>query len=185
MSTAIPFVQCPAALQNLTPSLDVANVGFDPLGFSSTLEDVQKYREAELKHSRLAMLAAIGWPVSELYDGAIASNYDLPVTTLLDDGRAPALLNGNLSTVSPYYWGFVIGLAAAIDIYGITQRRWWTPSIDEDVPPVGGIQFDPFGLYSPYTAAAEIKHGRVAMLAVSIFALQEYVTQQPIVAALL
>ena len=30
------------------------------------------YREAELKHGRLAMLAAVGWPLSELYDGRLS-----------------------------------------------------------------------------------------------------------------
>ena len=31
-------------------------------------------REAEVKHSRLAMLAAAGWPISELLDGPLSSS---------------------------------------------------------------------------------------------------------------
>ena len=42
------------------------DVGFDPLGFSGNGRIV-KMREAEIKHARLAMLAAAGWPLSELW----------------------------------------------------------------------------------------------------------------------
>ena len=43
------------------------DVGFDPLGFAKNKEDLLNYREAEIKHARLAMLAAAGWPLSELF----------------------------------------------------------------------------------------------------------------------
>ena len=46
-------------------------------------------RESELKHARLAMIAAAGWPVSEL----VAGPYGGLAST---SGRAPALLNGHL-----------------------------------------------------------------------------------------
>ena len=32
-------------------------------------------REAEVKHARLAMLAAAGWPLSELLDGPLRTRY--------------------------------------------------------------------------------------------------------------
>ena len=32
-------------------------------------------REAEVKHARLAMLAAAGWPLSELLDGPLSTRY--------------------------------------------------------------------------------------------------------------
>ena len=38
--------------------------GFDPLGFSETNAGLFFMREAEIKHARLAMLAAAGWYVS-------------------------------------------------------------------------------------------------------------------------
>ena len=40
------------------------NAGFDPAGFASSPDLLLQYREAELKHSRLAMLAAAGWIAS-------------------------------------------------------------------------------------------------------------------------
>jgi hypothetical protein len=52
MSTAIPFMPRPLALDG---SL-VGDVGFDPLGFAKSKEDLMNYREAEIKHGRLAML---------------------------------------------------------------------------------------------------------------------------------
>ena len=37
------------------------DVGFDPLGFSKSTKTLFWMREAEVKHGRLAMLAAVGW----------------------------------------------------------------------------------------------------------------------------
>ncbi len=55
MSQAIPFLACPPVLADS----DLAgNVGFDPLSLSSTKERLLQYREAEVKHGRLAMLVS-------------------------------------------------------------------------------------------------------------------------------
>ena len=51
----------------------VGDKGFDPLGFADSVEKLRIYREAELKHGRLAMLAALGWPASEALDKPLAS----------------------------------------------------------------------------------------------------------------
>merc|ERR1719487_1932174 len=42
------------------------DMNFDPLQISDSPESLAWYREAEVKHARLAMLAAFGWPVSEV-----------------------------------------------------------------------------------------------------------------------
>jgi len=53
---------------------------FDPLGFSKGADAVKlaKYRDSELKHGRVAMLAVVGWLTQEkfhpLYDGKLDSN---------------------------------------------------------------------------------------------------------------
>ena len=54
MSQSMPFMQRPAAL---TGEL-AGDVGFDPLGFAKSEEDLMNYREAEIKHARLAMLVS-------------------------------------------------------------------------------------------------------------------------------
>jgi hypothetical protein len=59
---------------------------FDPLGFTkdASPETIKKYREAELKHGRVAMLAALGMIVADrwhpLFDGKNSSNPLLAVT---------------------------------------------------------------------------------------------------------
>jgi hypothetical protein len=40
---------------------------FDPLGFSKNDETFARLRESELKHGRVAMLAAFGWIAQELF----------------------------------------------------------------------------------------------------------------------
>jgi hypothetical protein len=52
-------------------------------------------REAEIKHSRLAMLAVVGWPLAELYDQPIAQLIGRPAL-LTKSGESPLLLNGGL-----------------------------------------------------------------------------------------
>jgi hypothetical protein len=57
MSQSMPFMARPVALDGTL----AGDVGFDPLGFAKNTDDLMKYREAEIKHARLAMLAAAGW----------------------------------------------------------------------------------------------------------------------------
>ena len=75
MSQALPWMARPAALDGSM----VGDVGFDPLGFAKNSEDLMNYREAEIKHARLAMLAAAGWPISELADAKIAATLGLRI----------------------------------------------------------------------------------------------------------
>lgn len=175
MSQALPFLQCPVVLQE---NLDMAgNVGFDPLNLAQNTEQLWNYREAEIKHARLAMLAAVGWPASELWDRAVASQFGMD--PLLDDtGRAPSLLNGGLGRVSPIWWGFCIGLCAAIDMYGLAKARRGDPQYRP-----GMLGFDPLNLYpadqqgQARVELAEIKHGRLAMVTVVSYSIEEWVTK--------
>ena len=54
--------------------MDAGYVGFDPLGFS-TLGDVKFLREAEVKHGRVAMLAAAGAIAQDLYHFPVYSHF--------------------------------------------------------------------------------------------------------------
>jgi light-harvesting complex I chlorophyll a/b binding protein 1 len=72
-SPALPFLEYPPNLEGYA-----GDVGFDPFRFSDFLP-VDFLREAELKHSRMCMLAVVGWvtvdsgvriyPTPEAYDG--------------------------------------------------------------------------------------------------------------------
>jgi len=175
MSQSIPFLTRPAALDG---SL-AGDVGFDPLGFAKSEADLMNFREAEVKHARLAMLAAAGWPLSELLDKKIATAFGM--TPILDNtDRVPSLLNGGLGKISPAYWVVTIGLAAMIDIFGTLRSK----NASDDYLP------GDFGLRLGYPTdeagqnrmqLAEIKNGRLAMIAIFGFAIQEFVSKQGVV----
>ena len=90
--------------------------------------------------------------------------------------RAPTLLNGGLGKISPIYWVGCLLAAGAIDAYGISRSKSNNP---EYFP--GNLGFDPLGLYPKDTAGqermqlAELKNGRLSMIAITAFAVQEFV----------
>merc|ERR1719191_1222602 len=53
---------------------------FDPLGFSTDASEGKLlfYREVELKHGRIGMLAALGFLVGERYHPLFGGNIDVP-----------------------------------------------------------------------------------------------------------
>ena len=143
-------------------------------------------REAETKHARLAMLAAAGWPLSELWHKNIASVFQLD-SILASNDRAPSILNGGLSSV--YASGM---LMMSIIIAGYLEGKamnsgevFWNSEKPEGYVP-GNYNFDPLGLYNKRgdkkaMETAEIKNGRLAMIAITAFAIQEAVTGLPVV----
>ena len=158
-SQALPWLGAPAYLQELP-----GNADFDPLRLGSASPALLKYyREAELKHGRLAMLAAVGWPASELWDQKLAETFgiDAALTSKLE---APSVLNGGLDRISPAFWGAALGFGAAIELYGLKLR------LEDRAEPLepGNLQFDPLGMYPVERARrkrmdeAEVKHGRIA-----------------------
>merc|ERR1719337_822853 len=118
------------------------DMNFDPLGISDSPEALAWYREAEIRHARLAMLAAVGWPVSEL------TNFG---SLLTPDGRAPALLNGGLDNVSAVYWALVIALGA----FGESKALGKQFGKQKEYLP-GMLGFDPLKMDGPGMRNAEI-----------------------------
>lgn len=179
----LPFINAPIILDG---SL-AGDAGFDPLGFSKSQKTLFWMREAELKHARLAMLAAVGWPLSELYHKELASAFNLP-SILAGADRAPSLLNGGLSS------GWASGmLIMSIIIAGLlegTQMNkgdiFWNVQKSEGYIP-GDMSFDPLGLYGlknnnkKTMEENEIKNGRLAMMAITYFAFSEFSTGLPVV----
>merc|ERR1711939_278374 len=87
------------------------DVGFDPLGLANfdvvgvdSATDKQRsaayvmrdYRDAELKHGRLAMLAALAWPVQEKLNPLLAAKFHVPNLVAETGGLSPSVLNGGL-----------------------------------------------------------------------------------------
>jgi len=117
------FAIFPSSQKSVVGTNDiVGDKGFDPLGFADSKSKLRIYREAELKHGRLAMLAALGWPVSEALDKPLAAALHLPAL-LNFQGEAPSILNGGLQNVPPLYFPAVFVVSAIIEAYATRIQK--------------------------------------------------------------
>merc|ERR1719263_1000010 len=89
-SLALPGQPRPAGLNSVAVAGDR---GFDPLGLGKDKETILKYRAAEIKHARLAMLAAAGWPLGEVFDKPLASALSVNSPLAKNGDLSPSLLN--------------------------------------------------------------------------------------------
>jgi len=170
----------------LPGSLDPAP-NFDPLGLSSGLElgEMKRYREAEVTHGRVAMLAALGFLVGEKFH---------PLFGL--DGKEILGIYG-LQEVRQVFPEFFELLFVTIGILetGRALIGWVNPIerdavtkpdlLNADYYP-GDIGFDPLGLKptDPTEFATmqtkELQQGRLAMLGIAGMVAQELVDKKPI-----
>lgn len=182
-SIAIPFLPRPTALDGS----HAGDYGFDPLGLSEKL-DFYAMQESEVRHSRLAMLAAVGWPMSEL----------LAPQWMLQHGCAPSVLNGANPLAALTIVGF-LGAAGFFELKTSLRQSSSTPMgkiHSKDMGAVwkygvaGDYNWDPLNLYSSCgddfkgrkgLRDVELSHGRVAMLGITYFAFWEALTGHPIV----
>ena len=162
---------------------------FDPWGLTpETNEDLQLYREAELAHGRVAMVAALGFLVQESFHPIFA------------DVGGPAIrqLDAILQTDSGLQAGALMLSAIFTSEIGRAKKGWMEPdyssptssaptirTLRPDYSP-GDLGFDPLGL-KPKDAAGlktmqtkEINNGRLAMIACAGIVGQELVTGQPL-----
>eukprot|EP00537_Pseudo-nitzschia_pungens_P006617 CAMPEP_0172363942 /NCGR_PEP_ID=MMETSP1060-20121228/7175_1 /TAXON_ID=37318 /ORGANISM="Pseudo-nitzschia pungens, Strain cf. cingulata" /LENGTH=234 /DNA_ID=CAMNT_0013086821 /DNA_START=129 /DNA_END=833 /DNA_ORIENTATION=- len=178
MSRALPFAARPKILDGTM----AGDVGFDPLSLAGDDKAKLMYmREAEVKHSRLAMLAAVGWPLAELWDKPLADATGLP-TLLTKTGASPSLLNGGLDKVGGAYWIAIISLAGIIELENMKMKEEKGKDYIS-----GDCNFDPLNLMPQdkqgqmEMMTKEIKHGRIAMMAILGFAVQEALYSIPVV----
>mmetsp|Transcript_17416 Transcript_17416/g.60364 ORF Transcript_17416/g.60364 Transcript_17416/m.60364 type:complete len:238 (+) Transcript_17416:88-801(+) len=168
----------------------LAPVGnFDPLGLAEgqTLEGIKKYREAELQHGRVAMLAALGLVVTEepieFHPFFEAYNHDIgPAIRHLDEVRAiaPTFLEGLV-----FAFAFAELNRATIGWTAPSGKTDGSSELKPEYYP-GDIGFDPLGL-KPDSAeefaelhTKELQNGRLAMLAVAGMVAQELVNGKEI-----
>jgi len=174
------------------------DAGFDPCGFVKTREDLFLYREAEIKHSRIAMLGSLGFPISELYHQVLSKNLGLP--NLLQDGKVPSILNGGIE--NEYFLAslggfFAVGATLELEL---ARRKRDTPESlrnfldlwrEDDWETPGNYQFDPLRLGKTLCGddpnkkkllqTIELFNGRMSMLAVTGYTAQEYFTGKPLI----
>jgi len=167
MSTALPFVARPEYLDGTM----AGDAGFDPLGLAANPDRLKFMRNAELKHARIAMLAAVGWPVAELVHGNMA--HALGLKSMLQAGeRVPSILNGGLGHAMADYWPY---MAAALVAGGAAEAFAAT----------GALTSEPLDESNRSLEVSEIKHGRIAMLAIAAMAFQEAFTGVGVVSNLM
>jgi Chlorophyll A-B binding protein len=165
----------------------LAPVGlFDPLGFAAKADEatLKRYREAELTHGRVAMLATVGFLVGE----AVESK------TFLFNGEVTGPAITHLAQVNPVFW-ILLGAGIARAETERAKIGWVPPS---DVPVAkpgllrteyipGNLGFDPLGLKPTDPLAfqemqtKELRNGRLAMLAAAGFLAQELVDGKGII----
>ena len=170
MSLAIPFVERPALLDEISLAGDC---GFDPLGLSDSRERLLFMRDAEIKHARLAMLAVVGWPLSELLHPALASDLGAPSIVTKLAGDAPSVLNGGLDLVPAPFWVAAIVAAAVLELQGTQASASGKLPGDLGWRAGSGAATALCGSAAK-VADAELANGRLAMLAIVGFAAQEF-----------
>lgn len=172
-------------VDNIPGALDPVGL-FDPLGFAEKADEatLRRYREAELTHGRVAMLAAVGFLAGEAVEGK-SFLWDASVS-------GPAITH--LSQVPVPFW-----LLLTISIAAAEQKRatigWVEPEnvpvdkpglLREDYVP-GDIGFDPLNLKPAdeeefkTMQTKELQNGRLAMLAAAGFMAQELVDGKGII----
>ena len=140
---------------------------FNELSAEQQQEAVMFMREAELKHARLAMLATVGWPLGELVNWGFLHEYgDL-------NGRTPSLFNGGLLEVYAPFWLLFLGAASYLEL----------SSIENGAGANGDYKFDPLGMgrNDAEVQLNELRNGRLAMLAITGFSVQECFWGSPVV----
>lgn len=169
----------------------VANVpgdsGFDPLGLCSDVPTFVQYREAELKHGRLAMFAAVAWPLAEIVDQSLVDSddatqqsYDFLVAT---GGKMLPQLGGENDTFVEFFAAVVLFVGGLFELFKSGQEAPGEAGFD----PLNLKSFRPPVLSSflpenrPWMSEAELQHSRLAMMAVLYDILVEVFTPNPVV----
>jgi len=151
---------------------------WDPWGLAAKADAnlLKRYREAEITHSRVAMLAVVGFIVGEWVEGS----------SFLFDASISGPAISHLAQVPKEFWVLLISTIGLAEVK--RAQIGWVPPEDagysrpgllrSDYNP-GEIGFDPFN-FKPADEAAyvklennELSNGRLAMLATMGFFAQE------------
>ena len=153
MSKSVPFLTAPEGTKGW-----VGDVEFDPFSFSENF-DMKWLREAEIKHGRVSMLAALGFWQQQYVT--------LPgLTPVADSNLAPSVV-GVSAMLQIIVWMGVLEFWS--NKGNVTMETMF--SDEKRVP--GDLGFDPLGLGVGKTEEEmermqlrELKNGRLAMLAI-------------------
>ena len=139
---------------------------FDPAGLGKKVSEqrAKYFRECELKHGRVAMLAAFGFPVAEHFHPLFGGNIDVPSYIAFQE------------TPLQTFWPAVMILISTVEVFSVftfqnpAGSQPWAINLDHKA---GDLGFDPLGL-KPKTEAGlkemqtkELNNGRLAMIAIA------------------
>ncbi|KAJ1460289.1 chloroplast light harvesting protein, partial [Pelagophyceae sp. CCMP2097] len=147
---------------------------FDPLGIAADKSEarVKYFRESELKHCRVAMLAAAGFLVAEVFHPLFGGNIDVPSYLAFQE------------TPLQTFWPIVVLYIGVIEVFSVFtfespfDGNLWTLKANR-VP--GDFEFDPLDLKPPGKADSfdmetkELNNGRLAMIAIAGMVAQEVI----------
>jgi hypothetical protein len=147
---------------------------FDPFGYSkgASKSKILFYREVELKHGRVAMLATLGFLIAEQFHPLFGGNIDVP--SLIAFQQTP--LQG--------YWAIAVGIPLLLAIPEVFSVFTFKPpneamwEMKEDRVS-GDLGFDPLNLKPKdpkgfkEMQTKEINNGRLAMIAFAGMVYQE------------
>jgi len=148
---------------------------FDPLDFCGEASEgkIKFYREVELKHGRVAMLASLGFLVAEQFHPLFGGGIDVPSYIAFQE------------TPLQTFWPAVILFISILEVFSVFSFNTpfggepWTIRSDYET---GDLGFDPLGLKpsSPAEykemATKELNNGRLAMIGIAGMVVQELVS---------
>merc|ERR1719261_1516826 len=150
---------------------------FDPLGLATTVTagKLLFYREVEVKHGRVAMLASLGMVIGEQFHPLFGGDINVPAYIAFQQ------------TPLENFWPAVVAAIAIPEIFSVLQfqdpSKGETWAMKEDHMP-GDLGFDPLGLKPSDPKAfkdmqtKELNNGRLAMIAAAGMIAQEIATGQ-------
>jgi len=149
---------------------------FDPLNFCGEASEgkIRFYREVEIKHGRVGMLAALGFLVGEQFHPLWGGNIDVPSYIAFQE-----------TPLQPF-WPVVVFAIACLEVFSVFTfaspfkgEVWAMRSDHTPGEPSIGRCFDPLGLKPTDPAELlamqnkELNNGRLAMLAAAGMIFQE------------
>jgi light-harvesting complex I chlorophyll a/b binding protein 1 len=170
-SKSMPFLEAPAKLDGSM----AGDVGFDPLGLSNINDvglDLYWMREAELKHGRIAMLAAAG----ALWVELLGSVPGMPEGA----GKSQVDVFFNVWAEKPADIGAALSFITVLEVIGgiVTLK-----GRESGVRAAGDFKFNPLRLVvNNDMETKELSNGRLAMFAAAGILLQGLTTHQGAIA---
>lgn len=174
----------PGISQPFPQLFDPFNLLGNAAGTKDGVNEVKRWRESELTHGRVAMLAALGFITQEQILGA---NAPRPFPHV----QGPAINHfQQVEQQGAVFWLPLLLIIAISESYRV-QVGWANPTsgnfykLNADYKP-GTLGFDPLNLYPSDSKAQydletkELNNGRLAMIAIAAFVAQELVVEKPI-----